>query len=177
VLNLNEIIGLSTRTDKLYSTSNRGLATKMHIRHSLSFILLILGVSPMASTMVIAQPSLDSLDDLRWSHRIILFRDSVDPTLSAKEFEKLNAEIIDRDILWFAFDNQNISTNYTGVLADPFLENIQQRYFRDERTALVLIGKDGGVKDASNLLDLPRIFALIDGMPMRRAEMRESAPK
>jgi hypothetical protein len=38
---------------------------------------------------------------------------------------------------------------------------------------LVLIGKDGGVKSrqSEGAFDLERLFALIDSMPMRRAEM------
>lgn len=35
-----------------------------------------------------------------------------------------------------------------------------------------LVGKDGGVKlDRGVLVDVPTLFALIDAMPMRRAEM------
>jgi hypothetical protein len=35
-----------------------------------------------------------------------------------------------------------------------------------------LVGKDGGVKHVQSVpIDAPTIFALIDAMPMRRAEM------
>ena len=35
-----------------------------------------------------------------------------------------------------------------------------------------LVGKDGGVKlDRGEPVDIPTLFALIDAMPMRRAEM------
>ena len=39
---------------------------------------------------------------------------------------------------------------------------------------MTLIGKDGGQKwRQSEPLDMETLFALIDGMPMRQAEMRE----
>lgn len=40
--------------------------------------------------------------------------------------------------------------------------------------ALILVGKDGGVKLTRNEpIALDRIFALVDSMPMRRREIRE----
>ena len=43
------------------------------------------------------------------------------------------------------------------------------------RVAVVLIGKDGGVKlRREGEIDLDEIFERIDGMPMRRNEMRRS---
>ncbi|WP_202405758.1 MULTISPECIES: DUF4174 domain-containing protein [Halomonadaceae] len=38
--------------------------------------------------------------------------------------------------------------------------------------SVVLIGKDGGVKQRSRGLDVAGIFSLIDTMPMRQREMR-----
>lgn len=43
----------------------------------------------------------------------------------------------------------------------------------NEAMTIVLIGRDGGEKYRSNTLTTPlHFFTLIDGMPMRRAEMR-----
>jgi hypothetical protein len=44
---------------------------------------------------------------------------------------------------------------------------------RGRGAQLVLIGKDGGIKaqQSEGGFDLERLFALIDSMPMRRAEM------
>ena len=42
-------------------------------------------------------------------------------------------------------------------------------------TGIVLIGKDGGVKMKKEFqVDPKTVFTLIDGMPMRRAEMERS---
>ncbi|MCU0752541.1 MAG: DUF4174 domain-containing protein [Akkermansiaceae bacterium] len=44
----------------------------------------------------------------------------------------------------------------------------------ESRQVFILIGKDGGEKARSHgTLDLEKWFALIDGMPMRRAEIRD----
>ena len=43
-----------------------------------------------------------------------------------------------------------------------------------DKFTFVLIGKDGGEKfRSSKTVDLQRLFSLIDGMPMRKDEMRQ----
>ena len=45
----------------------------------------------------------------------------------------------------------------------------------DEPFTVILIGKDGGEKYRSNsILDVDRLFAMVDAMPMRQAEMRQT---
>ena len=45
----------------------------------------------------------------------------------------------------------------------------------DESFTVILIGKDGGEKYRSaSLLTASRLFAMVDAMPMRQAEMRQS---
>ncbi|MGJ3243832.1 MAG: DUF4174 domain-containing protein [Opitutales bacterium] len=45
-----------------------------------------------------------------------------------------------------------------------------------DRNAVLLVGKDGGVKERTGLdVDLKQIFTRIDGMPIRQAEMRRQA--
>jgi len=41
-----------------------------------------------------------------------------------------------------------------------------------DEVSVVLIGKDGGIKQRSQGLDVAGIFALIDTMPMRKREKR-----
>ena len=46
--------------------------------------------------------------------------------------------------------------------------------FGAETFRVRLVGKDGGVKaDSREVISIENLFALIDGMPMRRAEMRQ----
>lgn len=86
---------------------------------------------------------------------------------------RADSEIVDRDILWFAFDGESVKTNSTHSMSDQLTGRVLERYFNNRSNKLVLIGKDGGVKDVSTELNLQALFALIDGMPMRRAEVKE----
>ena len=119
------------------------------------------------------QSQVDSLKDFRWKNRILLIKTDVDVGTYLNQIEGASLEIADRDILWFLISNDATQTNYSNQLEDNFSETILNRYFGNANTQVVLIGKDGGVKDASEELNLSELFALIDGMPMRRAELRE----
>jgi len=62
-----------------------------------------------------------------------------------------------------------------GLPAGSWRSGVQNRFaITDAKTGfrLVLIGLDGGVKlDTSSFVPLEPLWALIDGMPMRRAEL------
>lgn len=122
-----------------------------------------------------AQPQVDSLKAFQWKNRIVLIKADADVGTYLNQIEGANLEIADRDILWFLISNDATETNYSNQLDDNFSETILDRYFRNANTQAVLIGKDGGVKDVSDELNLSELFALIDGMPMRRAELREDS--
>jgi Domain of unknown function (DUF4174) len=62
----------------------------------------------------------------------------------------------------------------TVVLSEPRNSKLWKRYnVQPDKFTFVLIGKDGGEKFRSTkTLSLERLFTLIDGMPMRKDEMR-----
>lgn len=61
-----------------------------------------------------------------------------------------------------------LSNNDATTLRDRY--NVSPQDFR-----VLLIGKDGTVKlESAEVADMDEIFTLIDGMPMRQREMRES---
>ncbi|MBT8125549.1 MAG: DUF4174 domain-containing protein, partial [Gammaproteobacteria bacterium] len=91
-----------------------------------------------------------------------------------KALKKLDYEILDRDIYWFVFTDSSIETNYKGELQDNFYRVTLNNYFTDTETNVVLIGKDGGIKQKGKHLDLQGLFDLIDTMPMRQLEMRKN---
>jgi hypothetical protein len=122
-----------------------------------------------------ADQELESLDSLRWEHRVILvFAGKADAAHAASNLQEFSSGIVERDIVWFVLDGEMIRTNYEGELDAGFSERLAQAYFRPAptETAVVLIGKDGFVKSRSDDLDLESTFATIDRMPMRRREMR-----
>ena len=122
---------------------------------------------------VMAQPSLGELKSLKWSNRIILVSSNGYAEQIIRQLESRNLDIVDRDILWFLFHKDNIETNYSGEISQNFSTFIKSEFFKDLATRVVLLGKDGGVKEVSDELNLSALFALIDGMPMRRAEINQ----
>jgi len=118
------------------------------------------------------------LEDLRWKHRVILIF-AREPQLSnaLSNLDDLKAEIEERDIAWFALDDNTLHTNYDGKLKHQLREELMASYFTPvpTETAVRLIGKDGTLKSRSIDLDLEATFGLIDQMPMRREEMRRKS--
>jgi hypothetical protein len=121
------------------------------------------------------------LDDYLWKNRpLLLFAPSSDEPFYQKiknmlELEQL--QIQDRDMVIIeAFASGVVQINNEAV-KDANAGELRRRFaVTDEAFTAVLIGKDGGVKlRQTGRLDLNRIFALIDSMPMRRQEMRQKA--
>ena len=81
--------------------------------------------------------------------------------------------IDERDIVWFVVTGETVDSNLAEMTAD-MAQSVRDKLTADANGAsVILIGKDGGVKDRSRELDLDDIFSRIDRMPMRRREMRE----
>ncbi|MBT8039756.1 MAG: DUF4174 domain-containing protein [Gammaproteobacteria bacterium] len=121
--------------------------------------------------------ALESLDPLRWNHRVVLVHAPPDlAEHAARNLTALDDQIEDRDIAWFVLSDDGLSTNYPGPVGEGLKEWILERHFtpRPRLTGTVLIGKDGGVKSRGEDLDLESTFELIDSMPMRQAEMRRN---
>ena len=137
---------------------------------SLALLLLVL----VHVSRVMAQSSLEDLSSLKWSNRIILVSSNEYPEQFISQLESRNSDIVDRDIVWFLFHKDFIETNYSGEIAQSFSTSIKSLYFGNTATRVVLLGKDGGMKDVADKLDIPELFALIDGMPMRRAEINQN---
>ena len=129
----------------------------------------------VSSNTSIAQDSLESLKQFQWSNRIVLVRLNSEREQNSEllaNFDLYEFEIEDRDIYWFVLDDELSHSNYPGEISDQFATYLLATYFQNTTVNSVLIGKDGGVKDRSAELNLPELFVLIDGMPMRRAEMQ-----
>lgn len=121
-----------------------------------------------------AQPPVESLDSFLWEKRILLI-DGIrqDSEAVTSMLESGEAGIEERHIAWFVIGPDAVLSNLPVPLAGSFRETLWTEFFEEEESKrVVLIGKDGGVKAVYKKLDLEAIFIRIDGMPMRRAEMR-----
>lgn len=115
----------------------------------------------------------------QWENRLLLVFSNASHAdqlqMQLKAFETAKAEYLDRKLLVYI-----ISENETQCLntkqawpKDKSLDNYRRT---DKAFEVVLVGLDGGVKANKNqFFDNPSLFALIDGMPMRRYELNKRA--
>jgi hypothetical protein len=119
------------------------------------------------------------LSDHQWKQRILLlFAPDINMAALKSQAEsiRLNETAFEeRDVLIFLVSPEKV------VGLDQTLSSLDAlTVYKDTGTALsysgvVLIGKDGGVKLRNDYAVAPqKIFDLIDGMPMRRAEIRKN---
>lgn len=123
--------------------------------------------------------SAQSLQQHQWEDRIILiFADSEDNEFYQEQLQHLQAneaELKDRDLVVYRILDQKAFQPGGKPMKRGWADALRSSYQGEEKSFLfVLIGKDGGVKLRSNReVEVKKLFALIDGMPMRRAEMRK----
>jgi hypothetical protein len=138
--------------------------------------LCLLALTLFQSLEIMAQKH---LRDYQWKQRILLLI-APDPEMAAlnsqAELIRLNKTAFEeRDVLIFVVSPEVVvgldrATSRLDALA----------VYKDTGTKLtysgvVLIGKDGGVKLRNDYWVAPqKIFDLIDGMPMRRAEISKN---
>ncbi|MEM1434277.1 MAG: DUF4174 domain-containing protein [Pseudomonadota bacterium] len=111
-----------------------------------------------------------TLSDLTWQHRVLVVRTPAGGA-AVNTLKQRAAAVGERDLIWFVLHEEQLLSNYSGVLAADFAATLTSR-LAASGAAVLLIGKDGGTKLAASVLDLEEIFARIDTMPMRRSEMR-----
>lgn len=143
----------------------------------------LLAIAIVAMSVLIEDTMADPLAEYRWKSRVLLvFSSSADDEKARELRESIAAhgrEFTDRDIVigW-------IYADASGQLAGDELGAEHSESLRDAAVIadddfqVLLIGKDGGVKSRyGSPPPLEDVFALIDSMPMRRAEMRRRAPE
>ena len=105
-----------------------------------------------------------NLDDFLWVNRpIVVLADSPDDPRFLEQLRLLEERLPDlkeRDVV--------VITD-----TDPSQQTDLRQALRPRGFMLVLIGKDGGVKQTSDeVVDMPELYALIDTMPLRQQEMK-----
>ena len=117
------------------------------------------------------------MDDYRWQNRpLSLFSPhAVHPQLQAtlEQIEQQRCQFKDRDMVLGVFLEDGASRISQQILAPSQVDTVRERFdVPAGQFAVILIGKDGGEKyRLYEAPELDRIFALIDGMPMRQQEM------
>ncbi|MEN8788441.1 MAG: DUF4174 domain-containing protein [Flavobacteriaceae bacterium] len=118
--------------------------------------------------------SAQSLDQFLWKNRLIfIMNPDVDqhgdhPQL--KTFEGSGPAMKDRDVRIFIV-RENEVLDHNGQAVKWIGNTVPDTFYK----GIVLIGKDGGIKlKRPFVVSAEEIFDLIDSMPMRRAEMKNS---
>ena len=129
-------------------------------------VAVALNVLPFAT----ASAGEDPLTRYLWNHRVVvaLASSTSDPNLSAQRriFETVRAGARERDLALLE------ATDDT-----PEGAALRHRFGGGADFRTVLIGKDGGAKASSEQpMQAGDVFATIDAMPMRRAEMMRQTP-
>jgi len=145
------------------------------------YLLLVSIMSSFSFVNMNAQ----GLEKYQWEYRILLLKDTRPNTDALLEqLEKLDSNsgaLVDRDLKIFILTNEILTINgkKSEISASKIIKEYRLKHFK----GVVLIGKDSGLKMKEPFVVAPeKIFALIDGMPMRKAEMRmnrikENGPK
>ena len=113
------------------------------------------------------------LSDLKWEKRIIIVLNDENFEFNnrAKKYQK---EIEERDISIVFYNKGNA---YLGnkIISNRFSKSFEKKIKdRKPRYSLILVGKDGGVKNTYLYeTKLRAIFYDIDKMPMRKSEMKK----
>ena len=128
------------------------------------------------SRFIYSIDTLENLSDLKWKYRILIISDAQNEIYLKEKMNnisKYGQDIIDRDLIIFYENNENIYYNSTLVSKSlrESIMSLTSQYQIDRK--MILIGKDGRVKRVFSSSDqIHKVFDLIDTMPMRKIEMR-----
>ena len=115
-------------------------------------------------------------DEVRWDHRLLVITGPEDRTATQNEACRAARQgMIERELIVV-----DVSEEPTEVIAGtredvPDAASFRTRFDLPENEfQIVLVGKDGGVKERRNeLFEVEEVFRIIDAMPMRMQEMRD----
>ncbi|MFT6935127.1 MAG: hypothetical protein ACJAUQ_001520 [Maribacter sp.] len=134
-------------------------------------IILLLTIPPMVHGQ--------NITNYQWKNRLLFFVDKTikKPTMCSqlKSFLKKADELDDREILIFQLTPKEVIL-YNGadckLSPDAIYHHLSiSKSFK----GALLIGKDGGIKLKTTFEVQPEvIFSLIDGMPMRKSEIKKT---
>ncbi len=142
------------------------------------FTILIIGSLLFISNKMSAQ-SENIMQKYDGKNRILLIFSSSEKgemyekqiSLLAKDENGLSERAI---VIFQIFDGKGFAPNQQSLNKD-FCEKLREEFaVKKEKFCIILIGKDGGEKyRKTTVLTTEELFAIIDAMPMRQAEMKK----
>jgi hypothetical protein len=145
-------------------------------------LLVVLVVSAVFGSAVLgpATAGATGLDDYRWERRpfLVFAPTAEEPQLveTLRRIEASRCEFAAREMVLGVVVAEGTSTLDGRPVSADDARGLASRFGIDlNAVTALLIGKDGGVKRrVSGIPDMPAIYSLIDGMPMRGQEMTAS---
>ena len=131
------------------------------------------------ATMAVDAADNDPLRELRWENRVLLVFATSMADAEVTEMQTVadasRAELADRDLVFGWVLSEGDSRVDGQPVSSAYAKQIRDRSgFASDAFGVVLVGKDGSIKARyEGVPDIDSVFALIDGMPMRRREMRK----
>ncbi len=141
-------------------------------------VALVLAVSVLSTVLASGTAMAAELGDYLWKRRpLLVFAPSQgDPRLveTLSRIEAGRCDFVDRDMVLGVVVAEGRSRLDGQDIGPDQARRLTRQYANGANAfTVVLIGKDGGQKlRVDDVPDLQRIYDLIDGMPMRGAEMR-----
>lgn len=116
------------------------------------------------------------IESYKWEKRVLLiFSDAKNNKKLQQQIEILSKDkkgLKERKLKIYQFSENQFTTDFSTVWLSSALKT--EKYKRkSEHFKVVLIGLDGGIKLKQNdLLSLEKLVTMIDGMPMRKREVK-----
>jgi|SRR6056297_1058681 len=134
-------------------------------------LVLLFTVAPMLHAQ--------NLSDYQWKNRLVILVDEgLETEAIRSQFKAIVSkpdELIERDILLFQLTPKTIVLSNGEKAKLSVNETYSTLSITKNFKGILLIGKDGGIKLKKPFeVNTADIFALIDGMPMRKSEIKKS---
>lgn len=119
------------------------------------------------------------LNDYLWKKRLLLIfspsESCSDYKIQMEELNKRKAETEDRDLQILEIFDEEVNHLDSISISHEQGKSLKKRFgVKTGQFTVILLGKDGGEKYRSKkYIPIEDIFAIIDAMPMRQAEMKE----
>ena len=114
-------------------------------------------------------------DSVRWQNRLVVFSGEDENATRQKALAlDSRAGHLERNLLVIHLEEDTATVVVGETTALPESELFRQRFaMPDGAFEVVLVGKDGGVKERrKTVFETQELFGIIDAMPMRMREMR-----
>lgn len=148
------------------------------MKNTVLIILLLAGIHQMISQEL-------DLSEFEWKNRVVLIITNGNSSLREQQLDELHSslrEFEERKLVFFEIQPQRyrrISLKLKDEKQDNWIYSEQpyEKYkLKKSKFKVLLIGLDGGIKNkrTKKIFTQKELFSIIDGMPMRRRELKRS---